>query len=77
MISLIDSKGQIYVTNSYSSDDRVLTQQYGDEEYQYDYTLNARGGVASNTVLSANDSTTVYRFDEFGQVLSRETQTSL
>lgn len=77
MVSLTDTQGQTYVTNTYSSDDRVIKQLYGDEVYQYTYTLNDDGGVDTNTVNSANGSTTVYNFDEWGQVLSRETQTSV
>ena len=35
---MTDSKGQIYVTNAYDSNDRVLSQKYGDYTGFYEYT---------------------------------------
>lgn len=36
---LIDSKGQVYVENTYDTNDRVLTQKYGNDTGSFLYTL--------------------------------------
>jgi YD repeat-containing protein len=37
--TMTDSKGQVYVTNTYDENDRVTSQIYGDGSGSYDYTL--------------------------------------
>lgn len=85
--TLTDSKGQIYVTNTYDSNGRVALQTYGDGSVAYAYTLGdmhvddtlTQPGsgtiigqyVQTNTVIDKNGNKTVYTYDRMGNMLKR------
>lgn len=87
--TLIDSKGQVYVENTYDTNDRVLTQKYGNDTGSYTYTLadiheddtqTTLGTgkvigtyVAKNRATNRNGQVTEYVYDRMGNVVSRST----
>lgn len=42
MLTVVDSKGQTYVSNTYDSNDAVTQQIYGGDTYRYTYTRNSQ-----------------------------------
>lgn len=42
MLTVVDSKGQTYVSNTYDSNDAVTQQIYGGDSYQYTYTRDSQ-----------------------------------
>ena len=60
MLTIVDSKGQTYVTNTYNSDDEVSQQIYGGDTYSYDYTHNAQGGIIGVDVTNGRGVETEY-----------------
>lgn len=86
---LIDSKGQIYVENTYDTNDRVLSQKYGNDTGSYVYTLAdiheddtpttiGTGKVigtyvAKNRATNRNGKITDYTYDRMGNVTERAT----
>ncbi len=89
ILTMTDSRGQIYVTNTYDSGDRVLTQKYGDHTGSYQYTTqdihadDTLATIGSGTVIGnfvtqniatdRNGNTTTYTYDRAGNVLTRTT----
>ncbi len=69
--NLIDAKGQTYVTNTYDTNNRVLSQVYGSGTTSYIYALTG-SIVATNTVTNANGTQTKYTFDANGNTTKRE-----
>lgn len=69
--TLVDSKGQTYVTNEFDQDGRVTKQTFGSGVTNYSYGL-VDGRVGTNTVTNANGVKTKYSYDANGNVLSRE-----
>ncbi len=88
LISLIDSKGQIYVTNTYDTNDRVLSQHYGDGTGSFEYTLadihadDTPASIGSGAVIGQyivkNHATdkegniTEYTYNRLGNVIKKE-----
>lgn len=86
---LIDSKGQVYVENIYDTNDRVLSQKYGDDTGSYIYTLadiheddtlttvgtGAIIGtyVAKNRATNRQGNVTEYTYNRMGNVTERAT----
>jgi YD repeat-containing protein len=84
---MTDSKGQIYVTNIYDSNDRVMSQKYGEHTGSYEYTtqdihvddtidhigIGAVIGtyVRHNRVRDRSSNTTDYTYNRMGNVLER------
>ena len=89
ILTMTDSKWNIYVTNTYNANDRVITQQYGDHSGSYIYTtqdihtddtLTTVGSgaviwtyVTENIATDRNGNQTTYTYDRAGNVLSRTT----
>lgn len=69
--TLVDSKGQTYVTNVYDANNRVTSQTYGSGTANYAYAL-AGSAVATNMVTNANGVQTRYTFDANGNTTKRE-----
>ena len=63
MLTVVDSKGQNYVTNTYSTDDTVSQQVYGGDNYEYTYTRNAQGAITQVDVVNGRGKETRYRFN--------------
>jgi len=92
MLTLTDSKGQIYVTNSYDTNDRVVSQVYGTGTITYDYSIgdlhiDDTGSLAGtgdvtghfvrqNEVHDKAGNKTTYTYDRLGNMLSQEVFTS-
>ncbi|MDD4151526.1 MAG: DUF6531 domain-containing protein, partial [Candidatus Gracilibacteria bacterium] len=88
MKSLIDSKGHVYVVNTYDKNDRVISQSYGDGIGYYEYTLGdihsddspeqvGNGEVVGtyvvkNKVTDKKGNVTEYTYNRMGNVLSRK-----
>lgn len=62
---LIDTKGQVYVENTYTPEDRVATQKYGTASLGYTYTLSG-SAIIQNTVLDKLGNRTDYAYDASG-----------
>lgn len=62
---LIDAKGQVYVENTYTPEDRVATQKYGAASLGYTYTLSG-SQITQNTVLDKLGNRTDYTYDGSG-----------
>lgn len=87
--TLIDSKGQTYVENIYDTQDRVISQKYGNHTGTYIYTLAdiheddtpttvGTGSIIGTYVLknratNRNGQVTEYRYDRMGNVIARST----
>ena len=69
--TLVDSKGQAYVSNEYDGNGRVAKQVFGSGVTSYVYGL-VDGRVGTNTVTNANGVRTRYAYDANGNVLSRD-----
>jgi RHS repeat-associated protein len=65
IVKLIDAKGQIYVENTYTAEDRVATQKYGSASFGYTYTLSG-SQITQNTVLDKLGNRTDYTYDASG-----------
>ncbi|MDD3302108.1 MAG: DUF6531 domain-containing protein, partial [Candidatus Gracilibacteria bacterium] len=86
--TLLDSKNQIYVTNTYDINDRVISQTYGDGTGTYEYTLadihaddtpeTVGNGIVIGTYVSKNKVTdkrgivTEYYYNRMGNVVTRK-----
>lgn len=76
LLTLTDSKGQIYVENTYDEHDRVIAQKYGNGTIRYAYTLDEAGkAVTKNIVTNKKGGVTEYVFDRSGNILSKTTLT--
>lgn len=68
--TLVDSKGQTYVSNLYDANGRVTSQTYGNGTITYAYELSGNR-VASNAVTNAEGVVTKYSYDPNGNVTER------
>lgn len=74
ILTLTDSKGQIYVNNVYDVNNRVTSQKYGTGMVNYTYTLtgSTTPSVFQNDVINANGVHTKYTYDTSGNTTKRE-----
>ncbi len=68
---LIDAKGQTYVENTYTTDDRVATQKYGNGTLGYTYILSG-SQVTKNSVIDKLGNRTDYTYDASGNNISTQ-----
>jgi len=75
IVKLIDTKGQIYVENTYEND-RVKTQKYGSGTLNYTYILSPDGKrILENQVTDRNGYRIDYSYDTTGNVLLKKIHT--
>ncbi|MCH2188406.1 DUF6531 domain-containing protein [Candidatus Gracilibacteria bacterium] len=81
IVDLIDSAGNIYVTNTYDANDRVIDQQFGEGSISYEYTLSGSGNVLENRVVDRVGDETIYSYNDRGnttkKVVKKETGDSV
>ncbi len=65
IVKMYDAKGQLYVENTYDTNDRVATQKYGTETLGYTYTLSG-SQITQNTVLDKLGNRSDYVYDGSG-----------
>ena len=65
LTKMYDSKNQVYVTNTYNTQDRVATQVDGSGTNTYTYTLSGTD-VTKNTVVDRVGDKTEYTYDANG-----------
>ena len=70
---LVDAKGQVYVENTYDSNDAVVSQKHGADTVNFTYSRNGQWAINSVSVNNARNITTVYNFNSDGNVTSRTT----
>jgi len=70
MLTLTDAKGITYVSNEYSGDDRILTQDFGNGNVSYAYSLSGER-VNENHVTDRNGNETLYKFDDSGHIVEK------
>lgn len=65
IVKLIDSKGQVYVQNTYDTGSRVTSQKYGSGTLTYAYVLSG-SLITRNTVVDKLGNKTEYTYDTNG-----------
>ena len=69
---LLDSKNQVYVENTYDTNDRVISQKYGDKSLNYVYSLRNNENVESVNIINKRGIQSVQRYDENGNMIALE-----
>lgn len=85
--TMTDSRGQVYVSNTYNTDDRIIAQTYGSGSGSYEYVLGdihtddtdttVGSGEVVGHFVTMNRATnrrgivTEYTYDRYGSMLSR------
>ena len=76
MLTITDAKGQVYVSNTYDSNDAITQQVYGGDTYSYNYTRDNTGRITKVDVNNGRNVQTSYTFNVDGLVTKRERTTT-
>ena len=71
IVKLIDSANNTYVENTYDTNDRVLTQTYGNGTIYYDYTTNTNNKITKNSVIDREWNVIDYYYDSFWNTIKK------
>ncbi|MDD3145630.1 MAG: DUF6531 domain-containing protein, partial [Candidatus Gracilibacteria bacterium] len=71
IVKLIDSANNTYVENTYDTNDRVLTQTYGNGTIYYNYTTDSNNKITQNNVTDREGNIIEYYYDSFGNTIKK------
>ena len=63
IIKLIDSENNVYVENTYDSEDRVSSQKFGIESIHYTYITDVEWNIIQNSVIDREWNNVIYTYD--------------